>query len=419
MSPKSSRNIGIISTRIAGTDGVSLEIQKWAAVLTRLGNICFYFAGEIDRPPEVSCLVTEAHFEHPDIHSINEDAFGKRVRSRETTDRIFDIKERLKSELYRFLDLFSIDLIIPENVLAIPMNIPLALALTELIAETGIPTIAHHHDFSWERSRFLVNACQDYLNMSFPPDLPSIKHVVINSLALEQLSFRRGISNTIVPNVLDFAVEPPPVDHSYCDLRRRIGLGPDDLFILQPTRVVPRKWIERSIEIVHGLELAKPLLVISHSSGDEGDEYNCRVMDYARNMGVEIIHIDKMIAAERGVNEEGEKLHTIADVYQCADLVTYPSGYEGFGNAFLEAVYYRRPIVVNRYSIYIRDIEPKDFDVILMDNFVGIHTIDQIREVLSDESRQKSMFEKNYRQADKHFSFQVLEECLSGLLKAF
>jgi glycosyltransferase involved in cell wall biosynthesis len=419
MSPKSSRNIGIISTRIAGTDGVSLEIQKWAAVLTRLGNRCFYFAGEVDRPPDVSCLVAEAHFEHPDIHSINEEVFGKRVRSRETTDRIFDIKERLKSELYRFLDLFSLDLIIPENVLAIPMNIPFALALTELIAETGIPTIAHHHDFSWERARFLVNACQDHLNMSFPPDLPSIQHVVINSLASEQLSFRRGISNTIVPNVLDYAVESPAVDHSCYDLRQRIGLGSDDLFILQPTRVVPRKWIERSIEIVHSLELARPLLIISHSSGDEGDEYYCRVMDYARNMGVEILHIDKMIAAERGVDGEGEKLHTIADVYQCADLVTYPSGYEGFGNAFLEAVYYCRPIVVNRYSTYIRDIEPKDFDVILMDNFVSINTIEQIREVLSDEFRQKAMFEKNYRQADKHFSFQVLEKCLSGLLNAF
>jgi glycosyltransferase involved in cell wall biosynthesis len=341
------------------------------------------------------------------------------VRSRETTDRIFDIKERLKSKLYHFLDLFSIDLIIPENVLAIPMNIPLALALTELIAETGIPTIAHHHDFSWERSRFLVNACQDYLNMSFPPDLPSIQHVVINSLALEQLSFRRGISNTIVPNVLDFAVEPPPVDRSCYDLRQRIGLGSDDLFILQPTRVVPRKWIERSIEIVHSLELARPLLIISHSSGDEGGEYYCRVRDYAQNRGVEIMHIDKMIEAEGGVNGEGEKLYTIADVYQCADLVTYPSGYEGFGNAFLEAIYYRRPIVVNRYSTYIRDIEPKDFDVILMDNFVSIHTIEQIREVLSDESRLKAMFDKNYQQANKYFSFQILEECLSGLLKAF
>jgi hypothetical protein len=36
------------------------------------------------------------------------------------------------------------------------LNIPLGLALTELIAETDIPVIGHHHDFFWERKRFLV-----------------------------------------------------------------------------------------------------------------------------------------------------------------------------------------------------------------------------------------------------------------------
>jgi len=33
--PHHIKNIGFISTRIAGTDGVSLEIQKWADVLER------------------------------------------------------------------------------------------------------------------------------------------------------------------------------------------------------------------------------------------------------------------------------------------------------------------------------------------------------------------------------------------------
>jgi hypothetical protein len=41
--------IGFVSTRIAGTDGVSLEIQKWDDVLSGLGHECFYFAGLSDR----------------------------------------------------------------------------------------------------------------------------------------------------------------------------------------------------------------------------------------------------------------------------------------------------------------------------------------------------------------------------------
>ena len=88
--------------------------------------------------------------------------------------------------------------------LAIPVNVPLGLALTEFIGETSIPTIAHHHDFYWERTRFVVNAVGDYLRMAFPPKLPGIEHVVINSAAQEELALRTGISSIIIPNVLDF-----------------------------------------------------------------------------------------------------------------------------------------------------------------------------------------------------------------------
>ena len=44
--------VGFVSTRIAGTDGVSLEIAKWAEVIERVGIECYYIAGESDRPAE-------------------------------------------------------------------------------------------------------------------------------------------------------------------------------------------------------------------------------------------------------------------------------------------------------------------------------------------------------------------------------
>ena len=79
----------------------------------------------------------------------------------------------------------------------IPLNIPLGLAITEYLLEFGTPAIAHHHDFYWERSRFSRNACADYLNTAFPPRLPTIQHVVINSSQAEQLSLRAGIASTV------------------------------------------------------------------------------------------------------------------------------------------------------------------------------------------------------------------------------
>src|SRR5215212_1611064 len=58
----SSHHIGFISTRFSGTDGVSLETQKWAHILERLGQNVYYFAGQSDLPEPISFVVPEALF---------------------------------------------------------------------------------------------------------------------------------------------------------------------------------------------------------------------------------------------------------------------------------------------------------------------------------------------------------------------
>ncbi len=410
------KRVGFVSTRIAGTDGVSLEIEKWAAVLERNGYECFYFAGLCDRPAEKSLVVEEAYFGHPSIEATSAGCFGRHHRSPEVTQSIEKIKNHLKAKLYLFIKQFDIDLIVAENALAIPMNIPLGLALTQFIAETCLPTIAHHHDFYWERERFLVNSAKDYLTCAFPPNLHNMCHVVINSVASAQLSYRQGISNTLIPNVYDYALPPAPPDDYASDLREKIGLGENDVLVLQPTRVVPRKLIERSIEIVSLMNLDNPVLVISHASGDEGDHYYRRILEYAEHWGVEIRAIEHLIGARRGKEPNGEKQYSIGDVYQCADLVTYPSGYEGFGNAFLETLYYRKPIVVNRYSIYIVDIEPKGFKVITIDGFASREAVRDIREVLENDKLRERLGQENYELARQHYSYEVLERDLLNLL---
>jgi glycosyltransferase involved in cell wall biosynthesis len=47
------------------------------------------------------------------------------------------------------------------------------------------------------------------------------------------------------------------------------------------------------------------------------------------------------------------------ELYAHADFITYPSLYEGFGNAFLEAVYFKKPLLINRYAIFVRISNPK------------------------------------------------------------
>jgi hypothetical protein len=55
------RNIGLVSSRACGTDGVSLEVGKWAAILERLGYDCFYARRPIrTRYSRVDCKLSTA-----------------------------------------------------------------------------------------------------------------------------------------------------------------------------------------------------------------------------------------------------------------------------------------------------------------------------------------------------------------------
>jgi glycosyltransferase involved in cell wall biosynthesis len=182
-----------------------------------------------------------------------------------------------------------------------------------------------------------------------------------------------------VPNVVDFENPPPPPDEYADDVRREMGLEPEDVMILQPTRVVPRKGIEHAIQLVRALGDQRYKLVISHESGDEGLEYHQMLVEYARQCGVDLRFFATRVGETRQINAAGQKVYTLWDLYRHAALVTYPSLYEGFGNAFLEAVYFKVPVLVNRYAIFGRDIEPKGFRCPVMEGFLTAEVIREVR----------------------------------------
>ncbi|GHV87331.1 glycosyl transferase [Spirochaetia bacterium] len=413
------KRIGFVSTRLQGTDGVSLETAKWRQVLEKMGYDCYFFSGLSDWESEKSMVVEEAFFGHPEVTKIQERCFGTTVRNETLTGEIQNIRYKLKRSLYDFVKSFDIDLLICENCLTIPMHIPLGLAITEFIAETGIPVIAHHHDFSWERQRFAVNCVGDYLSMSFPPQLHSINHVVINSDARQRLSYRCGLSSIIIPNVFDYDTEPPVKDAYAGGLRQDLGLAGDEALLLQPTRMIARKGIEHSIELTNRLKDRKAKLLISHQEQDEGSDYYMRTMDYAGLLGVDVIIRPDLIGAERGLTETGQRKYSLWDCYLNADFVTYPSTYEGFGNAFLEAIWFRKPILVNRYAIFQRDIEPLDFDVVVMDNYISPDTVDTVRTLLDYPCASEIMADRNFALGRKFFSFKLLEQRLRQVLMNF
>jgi glycosyltransferase involved in cell wall biosynthesis len=408
-------NVGFISFRFEGTDGVSLESAKWAQVLEEMGHNCYYFSGLSDRPEERSMVVPEAHFRHPEIRERYYRFFREIHRTYEDTAWIHARREFFREHISQFIREFNLDLLIPQNLLSFPLNIPLTLALTEIIAETEIPTIAHHHDFTWERKPLIVNTVGDYISMAFPPDLPSVQHVVINSEARHQLARRKGVSATVVPNVMDFENPPSDTDTYASDVRQALGIGDDELFIIQPTRVVQRKGIEQAIELVSRLG-KKGRLVVTHASGDDGYEYPKRIREFAQLLDVNLQFADEIFDEHRGRAEDGGKIYSLWDAYPLADLVTYPSTIEGFGNAFLEALYFKRPIVVNNYTIYKIDIRPKGFMVIEFDDYITDETVEMTRRVLADKDLEIQMCQRNYELATRYFSYAVLRNKLQVLL---
>lgn len=433
-------HIGFISTRFAGTDGVSLETFKWAAVLEQLGHTCFYFSGLSDRPAERSRVVPEAFYRHPVIDAMNRtayagdwsataqarashpeiaplyrDYFSIYVRPPQMTLQIQGLKDMFKERLYAFARDFALNILIVENALSIPLNLPLGLAITEFIAETGFPTIAHHHDFSWERRRFMVNCVRDYIAAAFPPNLPSIRHVVINSISAGQLASRTGLSAMVIPNVMDFEQPPKPPDAYAMNARASLGVAEGERLFLQPTRIIQRKGIEHAIELTRRVGIPAKL-VVTHAAGDEGTDYERRVREFAKLLDVDVGFESSIVQEKRGLTSDGRNIYTLADIYPHADLVTYPSSSEGFGNAFLEAVYYRRPIVVNNYSIYEVDIKPKGFSVIEFNGFIDEATLENVRHCLTHPEEMEGWADKNYLLARRYFSYTVLRRRLRLLL---
>jgi glycosyltransferase involved in cell wall biosynthesis len=410
-------NLGFVSTRFAGIDGVSLEASKWAQIFEGEGHSCHWFAGELTKSSIVSLLETRADFKCERNQWVNSQLFGNHKKSFQLSKIIRNYKSILASRLKIFIDLYGLDLLVVENALAIPMHIPLGLALTDVIADTGIPTIAHHHDFYWERPRYLpLNGNKIYIHRAFPPKLPNIEHVVINSEARQELARRRGIVATLIPNAMDFE-NPPIVDKERVKaFRRSIGLKPDDVMFLQPTRIVKRKGIEFTLELIKALDHPKYKLVISHEAGDEGFEYVESIKQLAASYGIQVLFVDKIVEDPFARPSNRYDRFSLWEVYQAADFITYPSLYEGFGNAFLEAIYFGKPILVNRYNIFVDDIEPKGFDLVTMDGVLSGEVVKKIQKIVHDKERQQTMVDKNYRIALNYYSYSYLRKQLLQLM---
>ncbi|MBT3274761.1 MAG: glycosyltransferase family 4 protein [Spirochaetales bacterium] len=436
--------IGIISGKLGDVDGVSLETDKWIQVLGSLGHEVFTIAGKYNAPlrgveKERQIVCEEIQFGSPEQIYYEKLVFPHLHRhaphigeeqKRDITDSLEMEGNQVANMLLEIVQSHDIDAIIGQNTNAMPMTLLGGIGVYKLAVERRVATIFHHHDFWWERSRFSNNHIEGLLSRIMPPADPGIEHVVLSSYAAHILRSIKRVQPVVIPNCEDFENPVLPDDYN-CQFRKELGFDEEDILIVQPTRIVRRKRIEDSIELVgkllknHSELREKTKFVISLYQGDEHDEnYVEEIKELARIREVDLHLISERVASVRGTDTEGRMLFTNRDVLANADVVTYLPIWEGFGNAFLEAIAARVPVAISTYLVYKTDLKILGFENIeIIDRYndngsllIPDTAVEQMYSVLTNPGVREEMVEHNYQIGRTIFGMKTLETLLRGVL---
>jgi len=288
----------LLSFRLGGTDGVSVEADKWERALRALGFSGRRVAGELgdgrDDDTRLPWLAITA-----DPHAADPDALAR--------------------------VLAGADLVVVENLCSLPLNLGASRAAARAVARHPGRVVFHHHDLPWQRPD-LPGV------LDFPPALPGALHITINERSRTELA-ERGIPAVTLHNRFDF--DAPTGDRDAT--RQRFGFAPSDLVLLQPTRGIPRK------NIAAGLDFATALAPLVPG----------RALRYWRTGTVEDGYADELrrLEAAAAVELRHGRTDRTSDAYAAADVVVFPSTWEGFGNPVIESIVARRPLVVGHYPV--------------------------------------------------------------------
>jgi glycosyltransferase involved in cell wall biosynthesis len=350
----------IVSFRLGGGDGVSVEAGKWARALVALGY-------------EV-----------------------RTVAGTGTADRLLPglgiAAASVPSPSEVETALAGVDLVVVENLCSLPLNPEASIVVAECCK--GRPTILHHHDLPWQRAHLAHHPP--------PPDDPCWRHVTINALSRHQL-LEHGIDAVVVYNTFD--MELPRGRRSA--LRRALGLTDEVRLVVQPTRALPRKNIPGALRLTSALGGTYWLL------GPAEDGYGPELEELLARATCPVRHGLPGPAlrgsARSGSVGSGVGSWSMADVYAAADVVALPSTWEGFGNPTIESVVHRRPLAVGAYPVA-AELMALGFEWFQADNPAPL------ARWLEDPD--PTLFDRNLAIARRHFSSTDLPTRLAGVIRS-
>lgn len=242
------------------------------------------------------------------------------------------------------------DVLLAHNVLTMPYNLPLTLALHQLADQKSIPVVGWNHDSPYFYSDYPTRLDREEWQLLRSPN-PNIQYVTISkSRAVEfQRLYGRKKPLQFIPNGID-PIRFFRLDETTIKLIREEHLFTADLLLVQPSRLHPRKNIEFSIRVLSALRKkaidARFLLTGAYDPHEQKTRrYYQQLMALAEEMGVS----SQLIVVAEYRFRDGKLLPAdrviIRDLYLISDLLFLPSLQEGFGIPVLEAGMIKLPIV--------------------------------------------------------------------------
>lgn len=421
--------IGIIIGRIGDVDGVSLETEKWIKVLREMQNEIYILSGRFRKSilgEEFETVLPGLSFFSPECEWEQERAFFYPPDDPdELLDHLHRISDAWAVEMFKWVMQNKIDVILSENASALPAHLSMGMAIKKLVEHTGVKIVCHDHDYYWERGKRYTTPfpeVEKIVKETFPLQIPYATHAVINTAAKKYLRDNFSIKAVYVPNVMDFNQPYAEIDNYNRDLLNSIGIENGDIPIFQITRIVKRKGIETALELLERFDDKRIKLVITGSAKDDERKgyYQALVRDIKkRKLNGRAIFAYRRILNNRNITSDGEKIYNLSDAYAHAVACTYFSGYEGFGNAFVEAVLSKTPIFVNNYKpVYWPDIGSKGFKTVMIeDNKLTDEAVTEAEKILHDKKLQREISEHNFSLGKLLFSFDTLREKLEILFE--
>jgi mannosylglucosylglycerate synthase len=289
------------------------------------------------------------------------------VRGLEMTATTPPVREALASAIG------DAECVIIENVCSLPLNEAASLALASLLE--GSPAVLHHHDLPWQRPKFRHH--------EGPPTDPAWRHVTINERSCDELA-DRGITATVIPNHFD--LDPPLGDRAA--MRAAIGVRAAAILVVHPVRAIPRK------NVGGALRFAEDMGAVYWLVGGAEDGF-----------GPEL---DKLLGGARTGTRLGvPEGFTMADVYAASDVVVLSSTWEGFGNAAIESVAFRRPLARRSYPV-MAEIERRGL------RFFDLEDIDELRAFV--DRPDEALLDANVAAAREAYDLSLLPERLAPVL---